>query len=185
MVPPDVTWRQIWAVTWEDMHRPADATGTVALRADRSHGPYVSGGRLDRTVFGAVDGLVTNVRRRGHRRCSLPGPSGEHDRPVRGPLARRPSRSRSLGDGYPGLGRTRCRHSALLSGFARTRSMPCRAGRSVHFQRRRQSCRITAMRGYGRASGRREVRTVWHAEMAMRVGEWAESGMAAPTGSLA
>jgi len=41
---------------------PSDATGTAALRAGWSHGHRdVSGGWLRPTVFGAVDGLVTNA----------------------------------------------------------------------------------------------------------------------------
>jgi VIT1/CCC1 family predicted Fe2+/Mn2+ transporter len=46
----------------EDMHRPSEATGTAALGAGWSHGHRdVSGGWLRPTVFGAVDGLVTNA----------------------------------------------------------------------------------------------------------------------------
>jgi VIT1/CCC1 family predicted Fe2+/Mn2+ transporter len=49
-------------VTQRDMHGPSDATGTAALRAGWSHGHRdVSGGWLRPTVFGAVDGLVTNA----------------------------------------------------------------------------------------------------------------------------
>jgi VIT1/CCC1 family predicted Fe2+/Mn2+ transporter len=45
-----------------EMHAPSDATGTAALRAGWSHGHRdVSGGWLRPTVFGAVDGLVTNA----------------------------------------------------------------------------------------------------------------------------
>jgi vacuolar iron transporter family protein len=45
-----------------EMHTPSDATGTAALRAGWSHGHRdVSGGWLRPTVFGAVDGLVTNA----------------------------------------------------------------------------------------------------------------------------
>ncbi len=44
------------------MPEPSDATGTAALRAGWSHGHRdVSGGWLRPTVFGAVDGLVTNA----------------------------------------------------------------------------------------------------------------------------
>ena len=44
------------------MRGPSDATGTAALRAGWSHGHRdVSGGWLRPTVFGAVDGLVTNA----------------------------------------------------------------------------------------------------------------------------
>jgi len=44
------------------MHDPAQATGAAALRAGWSHGHRdVSGGWLRPTVFGAVDGLVTNA----------------------------------------------------------------------------------------------------------------------------
>jgi VIT1/CCC1 family predicted Fe2+/Mn2+ transporter len=44
------------------MRDPAQATGTAALRAGWSHGHRdVSGGWLRPTVFGAVDGLVTNA----------------------------------------------------------------------------------------------------------------------------
>ena len=46
----------------EDRREPSDATGTAALRAGWSHGHRdVSGGWLRPTVFGAVDGLVTNA----------------------------------------------------------------------------------------------------------------------------
>jgi vacuolar iron transporter family protein len=49
-------------VTQSDMHGPSDATGAAALRAGWSHGHRdVSGGWLRPTVFGAVDGLVTNA----------------------------------------------------------------------------------------------------------------------------
>jgi VIT1/CCC1 family predicted Fe2+/Mn2+ transporter len=49
-------------VTQEETHGPSDATGTAALRAGWSHGHRdVSGGWLRPTVFGAVDGLVTNA----------------------------------------------------------------------------------------------------------------------------
>jgi vacuolar iron transporter family protein len=41
---------------------PSSATGTAALQAGWSHGHRdVSGGWLRPTVFGAVDGLVTNA----------------------------------------------------------------------------------------------------------------------------
>ncbi len=44
------------------MRDPAQATGSAALRAGWSHGHRdVSGGWLRPTVFGAVDGLVTNA----------------------------------------------------------------------------------------------------------------------------
>ena len=44
------------------MRETSDATGTAALRAGWSHGHRdVSGGWLRPTVFGAVDGLVTNA----------------------------------------------------------------------------------------------------------------------------
>src|SRR6516165_378284 len=46
----------------EERREPSDATGTAALRAGWSHGHRdVSGGWLRPTVFGAVDGLVTNA----------------------------------------------------------------------------------------------------------------------------
>ena len=49
-------------MTREETHGPSDATGTAALRAGWSHGHRdVSGGWLRPTVFGAVDGLVTNA----------------------------------------------------------------------------------------------------------------------------
>ena len=46
----------------EDTRPPSQATGTAALQAGWSHGHRdVSGGWLRPTVFGAVDGLVTNA----------------------------------------------------------------------------------------------------------------------------
>src|SRR5438046_187400 len=46
----------------EEISKPSEATGTAALRAGWSHGHRdVSGGWLRPTVFGAVDGLVTNA----------------------------------------------------------------------------------------------------------------------------
>ena len=49
-------------MTKDEMPGPSDATGTAALRAGWSHGHRdVSGGWLRPTVFGAVDGLVTNA----------------------------------------------------------------------------------------------------------------------------
>jgi len=46
----------------EEGREPSDATGTAALVAGWSHGHRdVSGGWLRPTVFGAVDGLVTNA----------------------------------------------------------------------------------------------------------------------------
>jgi len=46
----------------QEMPKPSEATGTAALRAGWSHGHRdVSGGWLRPTVFGAVDGLVTNA----------------------------------------------------------------------------------------------------------------------------
>jgi vacuolar iron transporter family protein len=46
----------------EERHDPSDAVGTAALVAGWSHGHRdVSGGWLRPTVFGAVDGLVTNA----------------------------------------------------------------------------------------------------------------------------
>lgn len=46
----------------EDISKPSEATGTAALRTGWSHGHRdVSGGWLRPTVFGAVDGLVTNA----------------------------------------------------------------------------------------------------------------------------
>jgi VIT1/CCC1 family predicted Fe2+/Mn2+ transporter len=46
----------------EETDKPSSATGTAALRAGWSHGHRdVSGGWLRPTVFGAVDGLVTNA----------------------------------------------------------------------------------------------------------------------------
>jgi VIT1/CCC1 family predicted Fe2+/Mn2+ transporter len=49
-------------VAQEDRHDPSDATGSAALGAGWSHRHRdVSGGWLRPTVFGAVDGLVTNA----------------------------------------------------------------------------------------------------------------------------
>jgi VIT1/CCC1 family predicted Fe2+/Mn2+ transporter len=49
-------------VTHEEIRDPSTATGTAALVAGWSHGHRdVSGGWLRPTVFGAVDGLVTNA----------------------------------------------------------------------------------------------------------------------------
>ena len=49
-------------MTQRETYAPSDATGTAALRAGWSHGHRdVSGGWLRPTVFGAVDGLVTNA----------------------------------------------------------------------------------------------------------------------------
>jgi VIT1/CCC1 family predicted Fe2+/Mn2+ transporter len=49
-------------VAHHETHRPSDAIGPAALRAGWSHGHRdVSGGWLRPTVFGAVDGLVTNA----------------------------------------------------------------------------------------------------------------------------
>ena len=46
----------------EKTPKPSEATGTAALMAGWSHGHRdVSGGWLRPTVFGAVDGLVTNA----------------------------------------------------------------------------------------------------------------------------
>jgi VIT1/CCC1 family predicted Fe2+/Mn2+ transporter len=46
----------------DDVRAPSEATGTAALQAGWSHGHRdVSGGWLRPTVFGAVDGLVTNA----------------------------------------------------------------------------------------------------------------------------
>jgi VIT1/CCC1 family predicted Fe2+/Mn2+ transporter len=46
----------------EETYKPSSATGTAALSAGWSHGHRdVSGGWLRPTVFGAVDGLVTNA----------------------------------------------------------------------------------------------------------------------------
>ncbi|HKA94921.1 MAG TPA: VIT1/CCC1 transporter family protein, partial [Streptosporangiaceae bacterium] len=46
----------------DEIPKPSQATGTAALRAGWSHGHRdVSGGWLRPTVFGAVDGLVTNA----------------------------------------------------------------------------------------------------------------------------
>jgi vacuolar iron transporter family protein len=46
----------------EEAHGPSQATGAAALRSGWSHGHRdVSGGWLRPTVFGAVDGLVTNA----------------------------------------------------------------------------------------------------------------------------
>ena len=46
----------------EEPYKPSSATGTAALGAGWSHGHRdVSGGWLRPTVFGAVDGLVTNA----------------------------------------------------------------------------------------------------------------------------
>lgn len=65
-------------MTQEDMHAPSQATGTAALKAGWSHGHRdVSGGWLRPTVFGAVDGLVTNasLERQMHARF----PAAEQD----------------------------------------------------------------------------------------------------------
>jgi VIT1/CCC1 family predicted Fe2+/Mn2+ transporter len=52
----------VWPVADEDRREPSDATGSAALVAGWSHGHRdVSGGWLRPTVFGAVDGLVTNA----------------------------------------------------------------------------------------------------------------------------
>jgi vacuolar iron transporter family protein len=49
-------------VVEEEIREPSEATGTAALVAGWSHGHRdVSGGWLRPTVFGAVDGLVTNA----------------------------------------------------------------------------------------------------------------------------
>ena len=49
-------------MTGEETRRPSYATGTAAEKAGWSHGHRdVSGGWLRPTVFGAVDGLVTNA----------------------------------------------------------------------------------------------------------------------------
>jgi VIT1/CCC1 family predicted Fe2+/Mn2+ transporter len=49
-------------VTDEEIRRPSSETGSAALGAGWSHGHRdVSGGWLRPTVFGAVDGLVTNA----------------------------------------------------------------------------------------------------------------------------
>lgn len=49
-------------MTHEEARGPSHATGTAALQAGWSHGHRdVSGGWLRPTVFGAVDGLVTNA----------------------------------------------------------------------------------------------------------------------------
>jgi VIT1/CCC1 family predicted Fe2+/Mn2+ transporter len=49
-------------VTDEETREPSGATGTAAARADWSHRHRdVSGGWLRPTVFGGVDGLVTNA----------------------------------------------------------------------------------------------------------------------------
>ena len=51
-----------WPVGNEENAGPSGATGPAALRAGWSHGHRdVSGGWLRPTVFGAVDGLVTNA----------------------------------------------------------------------------------------------------------------------------
>jgi VIT1/CCC1 family predicted Fe2+/Mn2+ transporter len=53
---------RIWPLVDEELREPSEATGTAALRAGWSHGHRdVSGGWLRPTVFGAVDGLVTNA----------------------------------------------------------------------------------------------------------------------------
>jgi len=52
----------IYQVADEDRREPSEGTGTAALVAGWSHGHRdVSGGWLRPTVFGAVDGLVTNA----------------------------------------------------------------------------------------------------------------------------
>ncbi len=52
----------IWRVADEEKHGPSYATGTAAAAAGWSHRHRdVSGGWLRPTVFGAVDGLVTNA----------------------------------------------------------------------------------------------------------------------------
>jgi VIT1/CCC1 family predicted Fe2+/Mn2+ transporter len=53
---------RISQVTEEEIRRPSHATGRAALEAGWSHSHHdVSGGWLRPTVFGAVDGLVTNA----------------------------------------------------------------------------------------------------------------------------
>jgi VIT1/CCC1 family predicted Fe2+/Mn2+ transporter len=53
---------RIWQVPEEEMRQPSHTTGTAAEAAGWSHGHRdVSGGWLRPTVFGAVDGLVTNA----------------------------------------------------------------------------------------------------------------------------
>jgi vacuolar iron transporter family protein len=52
----------MWPVADEESTAPSAATGSAALHAGWSHGHRdVSGGWLRPTVFGAVDGLVTNA----------------------------------------------------------------------------------------------------------------------------
>jgi vacuolar iron transporter family protein len=59
-LPP--RYGRIDQVTQQDPHHISDATGSAALKAGWSHAHRdVSGGWLRPTVFGAVDGLVTNA----------------------------------------------------------------------------------------------------------------------------
>jgi len=59
---PGLGGERAWQVAGDSASGPSDATGAAALRAGWSHGHRdVSGGWLRPTVFGAVDGLVTNA----------------------------------------------------------------------------------------------------------------------------
>ena len=59
---PGLVAERAWQVAGDSASGPSDATGAAALRAGWSHGHRdVSGGWLRPTVFGAVDGLVTNA----------------------------------------------------------------------------------------------------------------------------
>src|SRR5439155_9268232 len=58
----DLCEQGVLQVSDEKTPKPSEATGTAALMAGWSHGHRdVSGGWLRPTVFGAVDGLVTNA----------------------------------------------------------------------------------------------------------------------------
>src|SRR6266487_575369 len=58
----DLCEQGVLQVSDEEISKPSEATGTAALRAGWSHRHRdVSGGWLRPTVFGAVDGLVTNT----------------------------------------------------------------------------------------------------------------------------
>ena len=62
MAGHDLCEQGVLQVSDEKTPKPSEATGTAALMAGWSHGHRdVSGGWLRPTVFGAVDGLVTNA----------------------------------------------------------------------------------------------------------------------------
>src|SRR5690348_13789685 len=62
MAGHDLCEQGVLQVSDEKTPKPSEATGTAALMPGWSHGHRdVSGGWLRPTVFGAVDGLVTNA----------------------------------------------------------------------------------------------------------------------------